>query len=298
MRRSLTRADRILSGTQPGTLSKTREKIIKLTMASSPTKLILITGSNRGFGAAVLKALLASPEFGDQGHYVLLNRSESVGADNDKPAHHTKVSVDMAFSQAEGFVATLTESLAPLISSGPFQSVMLINNAGSLGPLVTAAQLCDSASSVADAITINVTAPLLLTSLVLKLAEANPHLASVDVVNVSSLAATTPFEYWSVYCSGKAHRDMFVRCLAHESAKLSSSRPMRFLNYAPGPLDTDMQGQIRGQMPADSELGKAFQDMHDGQKLVNPLDSATKLIGLLNKTFENGAHIDYFDVTD
>lgn len=54
-----------------------------------------------------------------------------------------------------------------------------------------------------------------------------------------------------IYCAGKAARDMFHAVLAQEQAKkqenatTSTVEKILVLNYAPGPLDTDMQKEIR-----------------------------------------------------
>ncbi len=73
---------------------------------------------------------------------------------------------------------------------------------------------------------------------------------------------------------------------------------IRVLNYAPGPLDTQMQEQIRRSMPP-VPTRIAFEEMHRNKTLIDPQVSAAVLIKLLeNDTYENGAHIDYFDVKD
>lgn len=74
---------------------------------------------------------------------------------------------------------------------------------------------------------------------------------------------------------------------------------VRALNYAPGPLDTDMQRQIREEMPDDSELKQQFRNLFQNDQLVKPLDSARRLHRLLmTDKFESGAHVDFYDVDD
>lgn len=71
------------------------------------------------------------------------------------------------------------------------------------------------------------------------------------VVNVSSLCAVQAFDSWGIYCAGKAARDMYHSVLAQEQTKkqesgaTASAEKILVLNYAPGPLDTDMQKEIR-----------------------------------------------------
>lgn len=71
---------------------------------------------------------------------------------------------------------------------------------------------------------------------------------------------------------------------------------MRVLNYAPGPLNTDMQRRIRDEMP-DVPLREVYMKMHNEGKLIDPAVSAKVLVGLLEKDeYENGAHVDIYDV--
>lgn len=115
------------------------------------------------------------------------------------------------------------------------------------------------------------------------------------IVNVSSLAAVRAFDMWSVYCTGKAARDHFFRCLLEEYKSVFSN--LQVLNYAPGPLDTDMQQAIRERMP-ESELKQQFIQMHSTHSLISPTQSAHVLIRILKGeiSFENGGHVDYYDV--
>ena len=76
-------------------------------------------------------------------------------------------------------------------------------------------------------------------------------------MNVSSLAAVTPFKTWGVYCAGKAFRDMYHRTLCLENGHL------KVVNYAPGAMDTDMQGEIRGSEGCDGDLKEYFRKSKD-----------------------------------
>jgi sepiapterin reductase len=96
---------------------------------------------------------------------------------------------------------------------------------------------------------------------------------------------------------------------------------VRTLNYAPGPMEGEMQSTIRTQM-GDKAQRDAYTAMHtqvraptprrwhgaDGTegararggrqgKLVRMEDSAAKLVKLLKEdTFKSGSHVDYYDV--
>ena len=70
---------------------------------------------------------------------------------------------------------------------------------------------------------------------------------------------------------------------------------IRVLNYAPGPLDTDMQAVIRDTM-FEGKMRDSFVSMHAEGRLVRPADSVLYMFDLLEAdAFENGAHCDYFE---
>lgn len=74
---------------------------------------------------------------------------------------------------------------------------------------------------------LNLTSMLCLTSSILKAFPDSPGL-SRTVVNISSLCALQPFKGWTLYCAGKAARNMMFQVLATEEPSV------RVLSYAPG----------------------------------------------------------------
>ncbi|PKK30705.1 sepiapterin reductase (7,8-dihydrobiopterin:NADP+ oxidoreductase), partial [Columba livia] len=135
----------------------------------------------------------------------------------------------------------------------------------------------------------NVTSALCLTSVALRAFGERPG-SSRTVVNVSSLCAMKPFKNWALYCSGKAARDMMFQVLALEEPDV------RVLNYAPGPLDTDMQLLARTKT-ADPEMRQYFQCLQENGKLIDCTVSAQKLVNLLEEdTFCSGTHVDFYDI--
>ncbi|MEE6512973.1 hypothetical protein FKM82_020376 [Ascaphus truei] len=134
----------------------------------------------------------------------------------------------------------------------------------------------------------NVSSTLCLTSSILKIFPGRPGLQRV-VVNVSSLAALQPFKSWTLYCAGKAARDMMFRVLAEEETEI------RVLNYAPGPLDTEMH-ELGRKETADPELRLNLIDMKNNGKLIDCQVSAKKMVDILQADhYKSGAHIDFYD---
>uniref|UniRef100_A0A8C0FRQ6 Sepiapterin reductase n=1 Tax=Bubo bubo TaxID=30461 RepID=A0A8C0FRQ6_BUBBB len=135
----------------------------------------------------------------------------------------------------------------------------------------------------------NVTSALCLTATALQAFGARPG-SSRMVVNISSLCAIKPFKNWALYCSGKASRDMMFQVLALEEPDV------RVLNYAPGPLDTDMQ-LIARTKTGDPEMRQFFQSLQESGQLIDCTVSAQKLVNLLEEdTFPSGAHVDFYNV--
>lgn len=208
-----------------------------------------------------------------------------------------------------------------------FDQVLLANNAGSLGELRFVQDLQD-VGKLRQTIDVNVTSTIWLTSLFIKslrdsslplqdahetstfgqssISENQTLSPSVLIVNISSLCAIQPFPSWATYCVGKAARDMFHLCLDAElNADPSSTAPQhRFpysaktLNYAPGPLDTQMQLEIRSADEGMHQpLREQFLAASSEGKLIHPDDSALKLLLILQEnTYTSGSHIDYYDV--
>ncbi|NXP64690.1 SPRE reductase, partial [Chloropsis cyanopogon] len=135
----------------------------------------------------------------------------------------------------------------------------------------------------------NISSALCLTSTALRAFGERPG-CSRTVVNISSLCALEPFPSWAPYCAAKAARDMMFRVLALEEPEL------RVLNYAPGPLDTDMQLLARTRT-ADPGMRRHFQRLQEEGQLIDSSASAQKLLGLLREdSFPSGAHVDFFDI--
>eukprot|EP00041_Stephanoeca_diplocostata_P009268 m.142167 g.142167 ORF g.142167 m.142167 type:complete len:139 (-) comp17674_c0_seq3:223-639(-) len=112
---------------------------------------------------------------------------------------------------------------------------------------------------------------------------------SRTVVNVSSLLAVKPFKAWGMYAMAKSGRDMLFSVIAAEEPAVA------VLNYAPGPLDTAMQAEVRRSL-CDEEQRSLYASMHVDGKLVTADASAKILIKLIcAKNFTSGAHVDYYD---
>ncbi|XP_023803022.1 sepiapterin reductase, partial [Cyanistes caeruleus] len=180
-------------------------------------------------------------------------------------------------------------ALRELLRDPSFGRLLLVNNAGSLGDISKSFLDLTDLEEINTYFSFNISSALWLTSTALQAFGARPGCSRI-VVNISSLCALEPFPSWALYCAGKAARDMMFRVLALEEPGI------RVLNYAPGPLDTDMQLLARTQT-GDPGMRQHFQKLQEKGQLIDSSVSAQKLLRLLQEdSFPSGAHVDFYDI--
>lgn len=184
-------------------------------------KTALVTGGNRGIGLATVRALANA---GADVHFTARsapNLAAATRALGDIPAtgHHANMTDRIA--------------MATVLDRG-FD--ILVNNAAVIGPIGRILDI--SAEDWAANIGINLTAAFHATQLALAAMVAK---GGGTIINISSGAAHRPQEGWSAYCAGKAGLAMLTRSIHMEYA----GQGIRVFGFAPGVVDTDMQGAIR-----------------------------------------------------
>ncbi|XP_054681524.1 sepiapterin reductase isoform X1 [Grus americana] len=255
----------------------------------------VLTGASRGFGRSL--ARLLAPRLGEGSVLLLLARSAAPlaelaaelrgGGSGTGPGLRVEcVAADLGCEQGLRRAAAAVREVLP---AGPPGRLLLVNNAGSLGDISKSFLDLTDPDEINSYFAFNVTSALCLTSTALQAFGKHPG-SSRTVVNISSLCAVKPFKNWALYCSGKASRDMMFQVLALEEPDV------RVLNYAPGPLDTDMQLLARTKT-GDPEMRQYFQSLQESGQLIDCTVSAQKLVNLLEEdTFRSGAHVDFYDI--
>lgn len=251
----------------------------------------VISGASRGFGRAVCRELAARVAPGSA--LLLVARSgETLRREAEELRERCPglgvhwLAADL--STEDGVRRTVTAA-GEMENLQEADTLLIINNAGSLGDISKSFVDITAVGEVDRYLTFNVSSALCLTSSLLKAFPQRPGLQRV-VVNVSSLAALQPFKSWTLYCAGKAARDMMFRVLAEEEADI------RVLSYAPGPLDTEMQEEVRTRT-ADAEQRQLFIKMKNDGALVDSEVSARKMLDLIQTDgYTSGAHVDFYDV--
>lgn len=202
-------------------------------------KVAFITGASRGLGAG-LAARLA--EHGVQ--LGLCARREPEAPDG---AEAMTAAVDVTdVAHLERFADAVAETLGPID--------LWINNAGVIDPMGPLREL--EPDHISRALAVNVGGVITGTQIFIdRSADAPP--ARRTLINITSGAASSVYQGWSVYGATKAAVDQLTRVVAAEEPQLVCH------SVAPGVVDTDMQVFIREQ---DAETFPAigrFQEISD-----------------------------------
>ena len=150
--------------------------------------LFIITGASRGYGRTLTTLLAKSKLATPQSTFILVARTvddlKILATSLQALPNPPKTIYEVAdFSQSD--LDPVASSVLSVIPQQDYDTVYLFNNAGSLGPLKRIRD--QDAVDIEREIRINVTAPLVLTSKLLrKFADTVPKTV---VVNISSLAA-------------------------------------------------------------------------------------------------------------
>ena len=193
-------------------------------MVNLQGKVVLVTGSSRGIGAAAARA------FAQAGARVgVMARSEAAVNDLAAQIGGIALSGDVASpTDMERAVATLVEQAGRLD--------VLVNNAGLIGPIagISAAD----PGEWGQAIDVNLKGVFHGMRAALPVMRAQ---GGGTILTVGSGAAHNPQEGWSAYCASKAGAWMLTRALDHEAR----SQGIRAISLSPGTVATDMQDAIR-----------------------------------------------------
>ncbi|KAI7833637.1 hypothetical protein BX661DRAFT_177264 [Kickxella alabastrina] len=270
------------------------------------TQIYAITGANRGLGRGIALALSRRSTPEHPRHLLLIGRNAAELAavaascvSAKTPCTSTTVLSTFDLSNPSSSSRSVISALAQIINKNKLpgtagvESLTLVNCAGTLGNVSKQVREY-SEEEIHQYAVMNFVSFSTLTSQFLR--EFSHSLEGekggwvVCVVNISSLLAVEAFSHWGLYAAIKAARDQLVCVVAKEQPSV------RVLSYAPGPLDNDMQREVRETM-GDEEQRGIYQRMQRRGELVSVEDSAQVLCEILDLgQFESGAHIDYYDV--
>ena len=222
----------------------------------------ILTGHTRGLGAAISEQLLARdiPVLG-------LARSGNAALAARYPALLTEIALDLS-DPATLLAALAGETVKDFVASA--QSLLLINNAGMLQPVGRVER--QDAAAIARTVSLNVAAPLMLTSGIAAQMKGRP----CRVLHISSGAGRHAYPGWSIYCATKAALDQHASVIA-----LDQSPGLKICSVAPGVVDTDMQTEVRAIPPEQFPMRERFIKMKNEGTLTPPSVAAGKLLDYL-----------------
>lgn len=244
-----------------------------------PPRLALVTGGSRGLGAALCDQLI-----GDGWQVVELSRSAphaySVPIDLSDP--------DSAIRSLEARLPNLLNPAQPPLTA--LQSLLIINNAGTLDPIGPAAQ--QPAPALLANLHTNLCTPILV--LARLVAHFQATACPKQLVNISSGAARTAYAGWSLYGAAKAGMEQFICCLAAEQARMP--HPIVPINIYPGVIDTAMQAAIRASDETQFPARERFAQRHHSGALQPPARVAAAIRRIVARPdLQAGARYDVAD---
>jgi benzil reductase ((S)-benzoin forming) len=234
--------------------------------------LTLITGASRGLGAA-----LAAQRLHENHHVIGIARQaapELAALAAARGARFEPWLLDLA--EPESAARHLANWLDDQDPHG-FASATLINNAGVVtqpGPLADTPLY-----EAARGLRVGLEAAVLLCAAFLNATATWP--APRKLLNISSGLGRRAMAGSAVYCAAKAGMDHFTRAVALEQAALPHGA--RIVSLAPGVIDTDMQGQLRGANPAAFPERERFMQLSRLGQLDSPAVAASKVLAFLDR---------------
>ena len=234
------------------------------------TQLTILTGASRGMGLAMAEQL-CTPN-----HTLLcISRGSSdVLEALAKINGTTLIQWQADLAQPEAMANKLRTWLQTQEGNNISQAA-LINNAGVIGHLGPIEQA--KASSVQQALAINLAAPILLTQVFLQATRAWP--AKRRVLQISSGLGRRAMAASAVYCATKAGLDHFSRSAALDETLLAN--PAHIVSLAPGVIDTDMQTDLRSGNPTGFPDQANFIQLKQSGSLTSPADAAARVLAFL-----------------
>jgi benzil reductase ((S)-benzoin forming) len=226
---------------------------------------IILTGTSRGLGAALLERAIARPA----SRVFTLNRTPTeFKHPRVEPSVADLANIGELIEGLAGIKARMTELWRD--SDVNVATSVLINNAGVVDPVMPLARAADLA--IMRAVSVNLTAPLLLMRWYLE--HLVPQVPVNRIINISSGAGRRPIASWSTYCATKAALDMVSQVLALEAPQVMVT------SLAPGVIDTPMQAKIRNASPEQFADVDRFRELHASGALAAAESVAERILRL------------------
>lgn len=190
------------------------------------SKLIaFITGTSTGIGYSLANHLLSeNPDNQVTG----IGRNQTINQ-----AGYKHITADFTVPAIAGQIPL--EQASP----APGDTLVLVNNAGVVEPVEHTGRL--HSNDIINHMNVNFVAPVVLTNLYINTFQYHP--GPKLIINVSSGAASNPYDGWSCYCSSKAGLEMFAKVV--DTEQKINKQGFKVFSVSPGVINTQMQDTIR-----------------------------------------------------
>jgi benzil reductase ((S)-benzoin forming) len=238
------------------------------------SKIVIITGGSKGIGKALATCY-------SDNNYKVFSLSRTI---NPYLRAVQQFKIDLTDTKKlKTIVNRIFETLIP----EQIKTITLINNAGTLGRISNLEN--SDLSDIENSVKLNLTVPLQLSALFIK--QTHNWTSIKKIINISSGAAVSAYEGWSVYCATKSAIDMFTKVVAKEQDNRVNA--VKIWAILPGIVETDMQKKIRKTPESDFKTVERFRDLFNSGHLSKPIDVAKKILKLdVDNRLENGTIFD------
>jgi len=175
----------------------------------------VVTGASRGIGQAIVEKLAETLAPGSV--ILLISRDEVslVSIQQALQENNPSIRIEIGISDLSTCTAaSLNEIFSRVLvefSAESFSRSLCIHNAGTIGNLSKRCADIVEIDYCTDYYRLNLASVIVLNSLFLQLFAKTTR----TVVNISSLLGVVPYASLSLYCSGKAARDMLFKVTSH-----------------------------------------------------------------------------------
>jgi benzil reductase ((S)-benzoin forming) len=220
-------------------------------------KCILITGTSKGLGKALLDILATQDIF-----IISISRTAIPMIYNAEKFIHFAID----FSKHLTNELDLIENV---IKEKSITEIFVISNAGIITPISQIGNLV--AEEVYQNINVNLLSPILLINKIV----AIHTIQKITILNISSGAANNALAGWSCYCTTKAAMLMFLKTLVEEN---KDNTRIAVFNINPGVMDTNMQEKIRATDKNNFPLVDKFTQYKENNTLKTPQIVAQEIV--------------------
>ncbi|MFD2203627.1 SDR family NAD(P)-dependent oxidoreductase [Shivajiella indica] len=225
-------------------------------------ELFIITGSSKGIGKALVDQLLEDP-----GNQVI-----GIARSPQSLVHPKFKGMALDLTNLQIVLGKLDE----MMPTSDFGKIVLVNNAGMLGPIDHLGKL--DPKKIEEVFMLNTIMPAVLMNAFIHKYGSKKDIDRL-IVNISSGAAKKAIDGWACYSASKSALNMLSETAAVEAGLDQTG--IRIFSVAPGVVDTSMQAEIRlADRRAFSSLSK-FVGLKENDELSPPKFTAEKLLELI-----------------